>query len=79
VSEPVDVPDSHQLDVAASHRSRPPNGSPDVVGEIEALVPGVGLARQVTRDEIPTAWVPRNRAQDVLRQLKGTRSTSDTG
>ena len=43
VSESVSVPDSHQLDVAAPPMSRPSQGSPDVMREIEALVPGVDL------------------------------------
>ena len=40
--------------------------------EIEALAPGVALVRQATRDEIPTAWVPRDRVRDVLAQIKRT-------
>jgi NADH-quinone oxidoreductase subunit C/D len=64
--------DSHRLDVATPPTSWPPPGSPDVLREIEALVPGVDLVRQVTRDDIPTAWVPRDRAREVLLQTKRT-------
>ena len=52
--------------------SRPPQGSPDVMREIDALVPSVAFVRQATRDEIPTAWVPRDRERDVLAQIKRT-------
>ncbi len=61
-----------RLVVAAPSTSRPPPGRPDVWREIEAHVPGVDLVRQVTCDEIPTAWVPRDRARDVLLQLQRT-------
>jgi NADH:ubiquinone oxidoreductase subunit D len=68
----MNVPDSRQLDVAAPLMSRPPRGRPDVMREIDALVPGADLVRQATRDEIPTAWVPRDRVGDVLAQVKRT-------
>jgi NADH-quinone oxidoreductase subunit C/D len=41
-----------------------------VVDELRARFPGLELAVQPTADEIPTVWVPRERALDVVRFLK---------
>jgi NADH-quinone oxidoreductase subunit C/D len=38
--------------------------------ELESALPGAILALQPAQDAVPTAWVPPNRARDVLRHLK---------
>lgn len=43
---------------------------PDVIEEIQSRFGEAALARQATRDEVPTAWVAKDRVRDVLRYLK---------
>jgi NADH-quinone oxidoreductase subunit C/D len=57
----------------------PPRAA-DVFDDLAALAPGISFVREATRDGIPTAWVPRDRARDVLgpaRQTLGYRVLYD--
>ena len=47
-----------------------------VVGELEARFPDLELTVQPTADEIPTVWVPRDRARDVVAHLKSEAATT---
>ena len=47
-----------------------------VVGELEARFPGLELTVQPTADEIPTVWVPRERAREVVGHLKSEAATT---
>ena len=42
----------------------------DVIAELKERFDEAEIRPQVTRDEIPTAWVPAERVRDVLRHLK---------
>lgn len=45
-------------------------GSPDVLAELATRFGTEAILPQATRDGIPTAWLPRDRAVEVLRWLK---------
>ena len=47
-----------------------------VVGELEARFPGLELTVQPTADEIPTVWVPRDRAREIVAHLKTEAATT---
>ena len=47
-----------------------------VVGELEARFPGLELTVQPTADEIPTVWVPGERAREVVGHLKSEAATT---
>jgi NADH-quinone oxidoreductase subunit C/D len=50
----------------------PVTGSADVVAELAGRFGAAAISAQRTRDDVPTFWVPKERAPEVLRWLKGT-------
>jgi NADH-quinone oxidoreductase subunit C/D len=50
----------------------PVTGSADVVAELAGRFGAAAISAQPTRDGVPTFWVPKEHAPEVLRWLKGT-------
>ena len=48
----------------------------DVTAELAARFPGIELAVQPTADEIPTIWLPAERAREVIAHLKSEAATT---